>query len=105
MAARKPLVVGNWKMNRTVSEAVALVRELRPKVSMIHAVEIGICPTFTALAAVGQAIEGSNLGLGGQDCFWENAGAFSGEVSPTQLKDVGCRYVILGHSERRRQLG
>lgn len=105
MASRKPLVVGNWKMNRTLAEASALARELRPKVSMVHGVEIGICPPFTALQAVAQVLEGSNLGLGAQDCFWEASGAFTGEISAGQLKDVGCRYVILGHSERRRQLG
>ena len=105
MAARKPLVVGNWKMNKTVSEGIALVRELSPKVSMIHGVEIGVCPGFLALSAVGQALEGSNIALGAQDCYWVDAGAFTGEVSPAQLRDVGCKYVILGHSERRRQFG
>ncbi len=105
MAARKPLVVGNWKMNKTVSEGVALVRDLRPKVSMVHGVEIGVCPGFLALSAVGQALEGSNVSLGAQDCYWADAGAFTGEVSPAQLRDVGCKYVILGHSERRHQLG
>jgi triosephosphate isomerase len=102
---RKPLVVGNWKMNRTVSEGVALARELRPKVAELEAVDIAICPSFTALDAVGRALEGSNIALGAQDAFWEGQGAFTGEVSAAQLKDVGCRYVILGHSERRRQLG
>jgi triosephosphate isomerase len=102
---RKPLIVGNWKMNRTVSEAVALARELRPKLAEFTSVDLAICPTFTNLDAVGRAIDGSNIALGAQDSFWEAQGAFTGEVSAAQLKDVGCRYVILGHSERRRQLG
>ena len=104
MGTRKPLVVGNWKMNRTSTEAVALARELRTKLSMVHAVEVVICPGFTALESVSRTIEGSNLALGAQDCFWEREGAFTGEVSPMQLKAVGCGYVVLGHSERR-QLG
>jgi triosephosphate isomerase len=102
---RKPLIVGNWKMNRTVSEGVALARELRLKLADLTTVDLAICPTFTSLDAVGRAIDGSNIALGAQDAFWEGQGAFTGEVSAAQLKDVGCRYVILGHSERRRQLG
>jgi len=102
---RKPLIVGNWKMNRTVSEGVALAKELRPKLVELETVDVAICPSFTSLDAVGRALEGSNIALGAQDAFWEGQGAFTGEVSAAQLKDVGCRYVILGHSERRRLLG
>ncbi|HTP25576.1 MAG TPA: triose-phosphate isomerase [Anaeromyxobacteraceae bacterium] len=102
---RKPLIVGNWKMNRTVSEGVALARELRSQVADLTSLDLAVCPTFTSLDAVGRAIEGSNIALGAQDSFWEAQGAFTGEVSAAQLKDVGCRYVILGHSERRRHLG
>jgi triosephosphate isomerase (TIM) len=102
---RKPLIVGNWKMNRTVSEGVGLASELRPRLAELSAVDIAICPSFTSLDAVGRALEGSNIALGAQDAFWEGQGAFTGEVSAAQLKDVGCRYVILGHSERRRQMG
>jgi triosephosphate isomerase len=102
---RKPLIVGNWKMNRTVSEGVALTNELRSRLAELEHVDVAICPSFTSLDAVGRALEGSSIALGAQDCFWEGQGAFTGEVSVAQLKDVGCRYVILGHSERRRLLG
>ncbi len=102
---RRPLIAGNWKMNRTVSEGVALAKDLRTRLVELERVDVAICPTFTSLDAVGRALEGSNVALGAQDCFWEAQGAFTGEVSAAQLKDVGCRYVILGHSERRRQLG
>ena len=103
--SRKPLVAGNWKMHKTVSEAVALVRDLRPRISMIHDVEVAVFPPFTALSAVAQTLDGSNLGLGAQDLHWEASGAFTGELSAAMLTDVGCRYVLVGHSERRQLFG
>jgi triosephosphate isomerase len=82
-----------------------MLRELRPKISMIHDVEIVVCPPFTALAAAAQAISGSNIALGGQNLHWEVQGAFTGEVSAQMLDEAGCRWVIIGHSERRQLFG
>ena len=102
---RVPLVAGNWKMNKTIPEAVSLVRELMPRVQGIERVEIAACPPATALRAVGEILEGSNIALGAQDVFWAESGAFTGMLSPLMLLDVGCRYVIVGHSERRGRFG
>ncbi len=98
---RKPIVVGNWKMNKTIREAVGLVSELKRLVVDVSDVEVGVAPPFTALSSVRDAIGGANILLGGQDVFWESGGAFTGEISPAMLKDAGCDFVILGHSERR----
>lgn len=103
--ARKPIIAGNWKMNKTVQEARSLVSQLAPLVANNDQVETVVCPPFTALAAVGEACEGTNLVLGAQDLYWESEGAFTGEVSGPMLADLGCRYVIVGHSERRHVLG
>ncbi len=105
MSNRKPVMAGNWKMFKTGSEAAALLRDLRPKISMIHDVEIVVCPPFTSLAAAAQAISGSNIALGGQNLHWEVSGAFTGEVSAQMLDEAGCRWVIIGHSERRQLFG
>ena len=101
---RKPVVAGNWKMHMTLREAEALVTQLKSSCET-DGVEVVVCPPFTALATVGQLLKGSRLGLGAQDMYWEGQGAFTGEVSPTMLQDVGCRYVIIGHSERRQHFG
>jgi triosephosphate isomerase len=102
MSKRRPIVAGNWKMNKTVSEALALVRELREAVSPVgNKVEVLVAPPFTALHPVHQAVAGSNIGVAAQNCYWEASGAFTGEVSAPMAKEVGCAYVILGHSERR----
>ena len=98
---RTPIIVGNWKLNKTVREAVALVDSLQPLVAEVSNVEIVVAPVFTGLTAVAKALAGGNIQLGAQDVFWEESGAFTGEVSPGMLKDVGCDYVIIGHSERR----
>ncbi|MHB8419371.1 MAG: triose-phosphate isomerase [Myxococcales bacterium] len=103
--ARKPVIAGNWKMFKTSAEAAAVLRELRPKVSMIHDVEVVVCPPFTALAASAQALAGSNVALGAQNLHWEAQGAFTGEISAGMLKEAGCRWVIVGHSERRQLFG
>lgn len=102
---REPIIVGNWKMNKTVQEAVNLVSELKPLIADVYDVEIAVAPTFTALFAVSREIHGSNIHLCAQDVFWEKEGAFTGEVSVSMLKDAGCRFVILGHSERRQYFG
>ncbi len=98
---RKPIIAGNWKMNKTVGEARELVNALKGKVANVTDVEIVVAPVFTALPAVAKAIKGSSIKLAAQDMYWEAEGAFTGEVSPLMLKDVGCEYVIIGHSERR----
>jgi triosephosphate isomerase len=102
---RRPVIAGNWKLNKTIVEAVSFVKQLSPLVSGISNVEIVIAPVFTALSKVSDAMAGSNIKLSAQDCFWEPEGAFTGEVSPALLKDAGCSYVIVGHSERRQFFG
>ncbi len=102
---RTPIVAGNWKLNKTISEAVELVTALRDLVANVTDVEIVVAPTFTALPAVARALQGSNIRLSAQNIFWEDSGAFTGEISPVMLKDVGCDYVIIGHSERRQYFG
>ncbi len=102
---RKPIVVGNWKMNKTPEEAVQLVAELKPLVAGIEAVEIGICPPFVCLTEASKLLKGTNIGLGAQNMYWEPEGAYTGEISAEMLVTSGCRYVILGHSERRAYFG
>lgn len=100
---RTPLIVGNWKMNKTASEAANFVRELSDRLSTFSkTVELVIAPPFTALESARVALSpSSTIQLGAQNMFWEDQGAYTGEVSAPMLKDLGCRYVILGHSERR----
>jgi triosephosphate isomerase len=105
MAERFPLIAGNWKMNKTVEEAEALVKALLPKIEGVEHCEVALCPPFTALSAVAALLEVSDVHLGAQNCAWEESGEFTGEVSPAMLKDIGCTYVIVGHSERRRIFG
>jgi triosephosphate isomerase len=99
---RRPIVAGNWKMHRTIGEAVELAAALRERLSGIAAAEVVLCPPFTALAAVAQALAGSSLRLGAQNVHGEREGPYTGEISPPMLRDAGCDYVIVGHSERRR---
>lgn len=96
-----PVIAGNWKMYKTSADAIALVQELKTLVSQTSDREIVICPPFTTLAAVKPVLAGTNIKLGAQNLNWETQGAFTGEVSAPMLKDVGCEYVIIGHSERR----
>jgi len=103
--ARVPLIAGNWKMNKTVSEGVTLVKELMPRVEGVEKVEVVVCPPATALHAVGQALAGSAIALGAQDVFWADSGAFTGLLSPLMLREAGCKCVIVGHSERRGRFG
>lgn len=102
---RKPIIAGNWKMNKLTSEAVELAREVKNKTGTIADREIVLCPPFTVLSSVKEVIKGSSIKLGAQNMYWEVRGAYTGEVSPTMLKDIGCNYVILGHSERRQYFG
>lgn len=98
---RKPIIAGNWKMNLSIAEAVALVSGLKRSTADIAEVEIVVCPPSSMLLAVRDALNGSKVGLGAQNVYPENSGAFTGELSPLMLKDAGCSYVIVGHSERR----
>jgi len=102
---RRPVIAGNWKMFKTVKEAVALVSELKKNLSNTVDREVIVAPPFTALTIVAQEIKGSIIKLAAQDCFWEKEGAYTGEISPSMLKDAGCSYVIIGHSERRQYFG
>ncbi len=101
---RKPIIAGNWKLNLTMREATQLADTLKSSCETDQ-VDVVICPVYTALSAVAQVIKGSKIGLGAQDLFWESQGAYTGEVSAPLLVDVGCRYVIIGHSERRTHFG
>jgi len=101
---RRPVVAGNWKANLTLQEAAALVRQLMGSCET-PAVDVVVCPPFTVLTTVASLLKGSRMALGAQDVFWEPAGAFTGEVTPPMLRDAGCRYVIVGHSERRTHFG
>jgi triosephosphate isomerase len=102
---RLPFIAGNWKMNKTVGEAVDLVRELKEAISGVKEVEVAVAPPFTALYAVRRELEGTSIHLAAQNLYWEEKGAFTGEISPLMLKEVGCDYVIIGHSERRQYFG
>jgi len=103
---RRPLLAGNWKMYKTVAEAVALAQEIRAGLALpLKDRDVLVAPPFTALSAVSEALRGSGVLLGAQNMHWEREGAFTGEISPVMLKDVGCAHVILGHSERRHIFG
>ncbi len=104
-SVRKPIVAGNWKMNKTVAEAVTLARSFQRDVAACEGVEVVVCPPFTALQAVGTALAGTAIGLGAQNMHWEKNGAFTGEVAAGMLKELSCHYVIIGHSERRSLFG
>jgi triosephosphate isomerase len=102
---RKPMIAGNWKLHKTRAEAKTLASELKAQLTGLDAVDVVVAPPFTALDAVAAEIAGSNLLLSAQNCYPATTGAFTGELSPLLLKDAGCRYVIVGHSERRQLLG
>lgn len=105
MSARTPIIAGNWKLHKSIAESLELATAIRNAIGPVRDVEVVIAPVFTALHAVAKRIEGSSLALAAQDCFWEEQGAWTGEVSAKQLVDAGCRYVIVGHSERRQHFG
>jgi triosephosphate isomerase (TIM) len=98
---RTPLVVGNWKMHGGIAQARELALAVRDGLKRPRGVEVVVCPPFTALPAVAEALAGSPIGWGAQNAHWEDQGAFTGEISPVMLTELGCRLVILGHSERR----
>jgi triosephosphate isomerase len=102
---RKPVIAGNWKLYKPATEALDLVGNILPLVAATRGVEIIVAPVFTVLSEVSRVLAGSNISLAGQDCFWEEEGAFTGEVSPRMLRDAGCSHVIIGHSERRQYFG
>ncbi len=103
--SRKLFVAGNWKMNTSLAEATALAAGLAEKIGSVESVDIAVCPPFVYIPAVVAAVAGSNIAVGGQNLFYESNGAYTGETSTDMLKDVGCKYVILGHSERRHVIG
>lgn len=102
---RTPLIAGNWKMYKTVSETVEFIGELKRQLAGVGGVEVALCPPFTSLGAAAEALRGSNVALAAQNMHWEDQGALTGEISPVMLKEIGCKYVILGHSERRQFFG
>src|SRR6478735_6916807 len=102
---RTPLIAANWKMYKTVHEAIVFVKEFRSLVKDVADVEIVVAPPFTALHPVAEAARHSNVGVAGQNLHWEREGAFTGEISAGMLKEAGAEYVIIGHSERRRLFG
>ena len=102
---RIPFIAGNWKMFKTVAEAVVFVKELKLAVKDLDRVEIALAPPFTALHAVAEAARNTNIGVAAQDVYWEREGAFTGEISPAMIKEAGAEYAIVGHSERRRLFG
>lgn len=102
---RRPLIAGNWKMHKNKKEAIELAQGLKQNLGQLTNRDIVICPPFTVLDAVGQVIKESNIKLGAQNLYWEEKGAYTGEISPLMLKDSGCEYVIIGHSERRQYFG
>jgi triosephosphate isomerase len=102
---RIPLIAGNWKMYKTIGEAVELVEALLRDLGDTSDREVLVCPPFTALHALSPLLQETPIGLGAQDVYYELQGAFTGAISPLMLKDVGCRYVLVGHSERRQVFG
>lgn len=102
---RTPLVAANWKMHKTRAEATAFVEAALPRLRAVEGVEVVICPPYTALETVARLLRGCSVRLGAQNLHWERQGAFTGEVSPGMLAELGCTYVIVGHSERRRMFG
>jgi len=104
---RKTIIAGNWKMYKNIVEAIELSNGLKRELFKLDfaAVDVVICPPFTALSEVAEVLSESDIGLGAQDMHWQDEGAFTGEVSAPMLKDAGCRYVIIGHSERRQFFG
>lgn len=104
---RKTIIAGNWKMYKTIKEAIELTTGLKREFFKLDfaKVDVVVCPVFTALSEVSEVLNETGIGLGAQNVYWKEEGAFTGEVSPAMLKDAGCQYVIIGHSERRQFFG
>jgi len=102
---RRPFIAGNWKMNLHRAAAVSLAAGVAERAQRIDGIDLAVCPPFVYLEAVGKAIAGSKVALGAQNMYYQSEGAYTGEISAAMLRDLGCRYVILGHSERRHILG
>src|SRR3954447_22254124 len=102
---RTPVIAGNWKMFKTVHEAVAFAKEFKSLVKDVSGVDIVLAPPFTAVHAVADAVRASNIAVAAQDVFREREGAYTGEISAAMLQEAGAEYVIIGHSERRRLFG
>lgn len=102
---RKPFIAGNWKMHKSAVEARAFLKSLRAAVDGVTDRTVVVCPPFTALSAAAEELKGSSIALGAQNAHWEKQGAFTGEIAPAMLAELGCRYVIVGHSERRQYFG
>ncbi len=102
---RKPIIAGNWKLNKTIKDSVELITEIKRELSGMTDVDVVVCPVFTALADAHDVLMESNIGLGAQNLYLEDSGAFTGEVSAPLIKDTGATYVIIGHSERRQYFG
>ncbi len=102
---RKPIIAGNWKLNHSIDDAVQLVIELKRELVDVVGVDIVVCPVFTAISVVQDVLLESNIAVGAQNLYWEDSGAFTGEVSAPMLKNIGVEYVIIGHSERRQYFG
>jgi triosephosphate isomerase len=104
-APRRPFFCGNWKLNGSIAESVALATDVRNGLATLRGADVVVAPSFTALYAVAKRLEDGPVGVAAQNCHWEDKGAFTGEVSAPQLADAGCEHVILGHSERRQLFG
>lgn len=105
MKMRQPILAANWKMHKTAADAATFIEKFRPLVREEPDADVVICPPFTALEETARRIKGSWMQLGAQNCYWEDQGAFTGEVAPGMLVAAGCRFVIIGHSERRQYFG
>jgi len=102
---RRPIIAGNWKMNKTISESIDLANLIKRGLYDVENVEIVVCPPFTSLSDVKEIIMDTNISMGAQDVYWEKEGAYTGQISPVMLRELGCKYVIIGHSERRQYFG
>ena len=102
---RRPLMAGNWKMYKTVTDTLHFIEQLKPLVQNSRPCDVVIAPPFTALSDACRAVQGSPISVSGQNLFWEKEGAYTGEISAQMLADLGCRYCIIGHSERRQHFG
>src|SRR4030043_1535310 len=101
---RRPFVAGNWKMFKTAAEARLLLAELLPGLTTIQGVEIVLCPPFTSILPIAALLQGTSIGVGAQNMHWETSGAYTGEIAPAMVAEF-CKYVIIGHSERRAYFG